>query len=210
MSQQGSVTVIDKEGVRGTIEAPSHPPYDSYPRVLVHLDYGRRVVVPGDLLVAQKDGSYRVLVSFKELETEVAGSTLREDETVVVPLLAEDLEVEKRTVEIGKVRVAKVVHEREEVVDEPVVREEVEVQRIPINRIVDGAVQIRHEGNTLIVPLVEEVLWVEKRLVLKEELHITKKRVEARERRRVTLRTEDAVVERVASQADESGTPSTP
>ena len=48
----------------------------------------------------------------------------------------------------------------------------------------------------MIVPLLEEVLVVEKRLMLKEELRITKRRVEDYQSQKVTLRSEEAVVER--------------
>ena len=82
-------------------------------------------------------------------------------------------------------------------VDEPLLREEVNIERVPVNRVVEGPVQVRREGNTLIVPLLEEVLVVEKRLMLKEELHITKRRFETREPRAVTLRTAEANIERV-------------
>ena len=112
----------------------------------------------------------------------------------------EELEVGKRTVETGRVQISKRVHEREEVVDVPLLREEVEIQRVAVNRVVEGPVAIRQEGDTTIVPVVEEVLVVEKRLMLKEELRITKRRVEEHRPQRVTLRSEDATVERHAPQ----------
>jgi stress response protein YsnF len=71
---------------------------------------------------------------------------------------------------------------------------------------------MRSEGNTLIIPLLEEVLVVEKRLLLKEELHLTKQRVETHQPQRVTLRREEAAIERVETephkdnrQAEENG-----
>ena len=116
---------------------------------------------------------------------------------MVVPVVAEQLEVEKRKVEAGGVRIRKTVSEREEVVDEPLMREEVQVRRVPVNKVVDGPVPVRHVGDTMIVSLLEEVLVVEKRLMVKEELHITKEQVESYRPQRVRLRTEEAVVERV-------------
>jgi uncharacterized protein (TIGR02271 family) len=116
---------------------------------------------------------------------------------VVVPVVAETLDVQKRKVERGGVRIRKIVHEREEIVDEPLLREEVNVKRVPINRVVDGPIPIRHVGDTMIISLLEEVLVVEKRLMLKEELHITKGEVETFRPQRVVLRTEEARIERV-------------
>jgi hypothetical protein len=58
---------------------------------------------------------------------------------------------------------------------------------VPINRVVDAPVPVAHVGNTMIISLLEEVLVVEKRLMLKEELHITKGEIETYKPQRVTL-----------------------
>jgi stress response protein YsnF len=83
-------------------------------------------------------------------------------------------------------------------------REEVHVRRVPINRVVDGPIPVRHVGDTMIISLLEEVLVVEKRLMLKEELHITKGEVETYKPQRVILRSEEATIERVDA-ADSRG-----
>ncbi|WP_437954670.1 DUF2382 domain-containing protein [Sorangium sp. So ce119] len=117
---------------------------------------------------------------------------------LVVPVVAQELEVKKRTVESGRVRITKEVRERVEEVEEPLARERVFVERVAIDRVVTEPPATRQEGDTLIVPVVEEVLVVEKRLVLKEELRITRVRsVEMSPPEHVTLRSEDVRVERV-------------
>jgi stress response protein YsnF len=55
---------------------------------------------------------------------------------------------------------------------------------------------VREEGEVTIIPIVEEVLVIEKRLILKEEVHIRRVRVPDVHREVVTLRTQDVVVER--------------
>jgi uncharacterized protein (TIGR02271 family) len=115
----------------------------------------------------------------------------------VVPVLAEDLEVQKRSVETGKVRITKVVHEREALVDEPLWREEAEVTRVPMQRVVEGPVPVREEHGTTILSVVEEVLVVEKRWMLREEIHLRKQRLETHQPQRITLRSEEVQVERV-------------
>lgn len=211
MSQQraGAAVVTDREGLRGTIDTSSAPPRGDGGQVLVRLEDGRQALVPVGELLPQPDGGFRLPFSFGELtrehEARAAGAGARqpgtrggdETETVVVPVVAERLEVQKRTVESGGVRIRKIVREREEIVDEPLLREEVRVKRVPVDRVVDGPVPVRHVGNTMIVSLLEEVLVVEKRLVLKEELHITKEQVETYKPQRVLLRSEEATVERV-------------
>ena len=93
----------------------------------------------------------------------------------VVPLVEEDLHVGKRQVVTGRVRVRTVVDTVEEVAREALQSETVEITRVPIDREVTEAPAVRTEGEVTIVPVLEEVLVVEKRLVLKEELHLRRK-----------------------------------
>lgn len=214
MSEKRARTIFltDRDGLRGVIEGPADGSGDEQGQVLVHLEDGREALVPAAELRRERDGSVYLPFSLSEL-TQVAprasaarrggGGARGEGNTVVVPIVAEQLEVQKRKVEGGGVRIRKTVSEREEVVDEPLLREEVQVRRVPVNRVVDGPVPVRHVGNTMIVSLLEEVLVVEKRLMLKEELHITKEQVESYRPQRVRLRTEEAVVERVDGGPDD-------
>ena len=96
-----------------------------------------------------------------------------------------------------KVRITKVVHERETLVDEPQFHDEVAITRVPIQRVVDGPVPVREENGTTIISIVEEVLVVEKRLMLREEIHIRKQRTETHQPQHITLRSEGVQVERV-------------
>jgi len=125
-------------------------------------------------------------------------SIVCDDGTLVVPVIAEELQVQKRQIETGGVRVRKVVHEREQVVDVPLESEELRVERVPIGRFVDGPLDVRTEGDTTIIPVVEEVAVVERRWRLKEELHVTRSRRTRSEPLPVTLRHEEAVIERLA------------
>jgi uncharacterized protein (TIGR02271 family) len=128
----------------------------------------------------------------------MASDLHQQREEAVVPVLEEALDVRTRRVETGGgVRVEKTVDEYEECVDEPLTKEEVEVERVAVGRPVDGPLSVRYEGDTMIVPILEEVLVVEKRLVLKEEIRITRRRRELHAPQRVTLRREHATVERI-------------
>ncbi len=190
MSSSQNAIVIDRNGLRGTVDKIA-PPHESAAgsQVQVRLENGGRVSVPARALIGRDDGTFYFAQSLEDFQLS--------DGTVVVPVLEEELEVHKRRVESGGVRVTKTVHEREELVDQPLLMEEAEVERVPVNRLVDGPVAVRYEGDTMIVPLLEEVLVVEKRLVLKEELRITKRRSETHQPQRVILRSEEAVVERM-------------
>jgi stress response protein YsnF len=125
-------------------------------------------------------------------------------ESVTIPVLQEQAWVEKHTVDTGRgVRVHKTVVEHPYQIDERLLREDVEVAHVPVDRIValDQAPATRYEGETLVVPIVEEVLVVERRLRIKEELRITRTRREERHAETVMLKSEQVSVERF----DESG-----
>lgn len=118
------------------------------------------------------------------------------EEEKILPVIEEELKVGKRVVETGTTRIRKVIREREEVVDEPLLQEEVQVTRVPVNKYIDRPVAVRQEDGTTIIPIVEEVMVVEKRLLLKEELYITKRVHSVRAPQKVALRSEEAIVER--------------
>jgi uncharacterized protein (TIGR02271 family) len=118
-------------------------------------------------------------------------------ETEVIPLLEEELRLDKREVITGKVRVRTRVDVETEMVKATLDGEKVEVTRVPIDRIVDRAPGIRTENDVTIIPILEEVLVVEKRLLLKEELHVHKRRTSEDVETPVELRKQRAVIERV-------------
>jgi uncharacterized protein (TIGR02271 family) len=194
MHRPHSKLVWGKDGLRGTILCPFS---SDTTQVVVQLASGQQLRVPAETLVRQQDGSYYLPLSPAEVELYDPRSRAEPGEPLVVPVLVEELEVQKRVVETGKVRITQVVHERDVVIDEPLFREEVEVERVPIHRVVDGPIPVRYEDETLIVSVVEETLVVEKRLVLKEEWHIRKRCAETHQPQRVTLRSEEAQIERL-------------
>lgn len=117
-------------------------------------------------------------------------------ETEVVPLLQEEVHIGKREVSAGKVRIRTATETFEEIARETLQGETVEVTRVPVDRIVNEAPETRTEGGVTIVPVLEEVLFVEKRLVLKEELHIRRQATTETVEVPVTLRRQRAIVER--------------
>lgn len=114
----------------------------------------------------------------------------------VIPLLSEEAIVSRRRVETEVVRVATVTRSREARIDEPVVHERVEVVRTPIGHFVDAAPPVREEGDTTIIPVIEETIVVERRLFLKEEVRLTRVRVTEQHRETVVLREQEAVITR--------------
>ena len=115
-----------------------------------------------------------------------------------LPLTDEELRVEKRRNVTGKVRIRTVAEVTEEVARASLEGQTIEVTRVPIDRDVQVAPSIRTEGDLVIIPVVEEVLVVEKRLVLKEELHVRRRFTQEDVEVPITLRKQKAVIERVA------------
>ena len=218
------VSAVDKDGVRGWIEGADRTASpDKTARVVVRTEEGRVFAVPRDLFVKLPSGGYGLTVSFAELAarqpaTRSGGAADPSSATsdpsavaadpaaaapLVVPVLAETLVVTKRPVVTGRVRLTKRVRSQEKIIDETVQVERAEVERVPINRFVETAPLIRYEGDTMVIPVVEEVVVVEKRLMLREELRVTKRHSAERINRAVVVRSEEVSVQRFDSSGRE-------
>lgn len=125
----------------------------------------------------------------------------QEPNDYVIPVVREQVQTDAVAVETGGVRVVKTVQSHEEVVAQELRRGRVEVQRVPMNQPVGGPMEPRREGNTLIIPVVSEVLRIEKQWVLTEEIHLTQFEETRTVNEKVTVNQEVAEVQRV----DEEG-----
>jgi hypothetical protein len=194
-----SATVIDREGSQATIlervrreDAPilhGASTQASPDEVLLRLPGGLRFWVPSDLLQLGEDGNYHVPFRFARLAGEVAPEEYAET-------IPDEWEVVERDEATGRVRLTRIVREREEVIDEPLLRDDVHVRRVPIDREVDGPMDSRWEGDTLVIPVMREELVVDRRWILMEELHVTQSRDRVRQPERVQARSERITVER--------------
>lgn len=121
-------------------------------------------------------------------DTHPAGNTL--------PVLEELATVSKRTVITGVTTVEKRVESRDYQVTQPLEMRGASVERVAIGTEVDSAnpPQARTEDGVTIIPVLEEVLVVEKRLILKEELRIRHYVDQVLSTQEITLRTETVVV----------------
>ena len=125
--------------------------------------------------------------------------------TLVLPVIREEVHVGVRTVDTGSgVRIHKTVSEQTQRIEQALLRDAVEVRRVPVDRIValSDAPVARQEGDTFIVPVLEEILVVEKRLRIKEEVHITRTARQEQYADTVILRAENVSVERFGDGRD--------
>ncbi len=115
---------------------------------------------------------------------------------IVIPLLVEDAVIEKRRFQTGAVRVSLTTTQHERRIDEELTHERIVVERVPVGRVVEIAPPVREEGDTTILSVVEEVLVLERRLVLKEEVRIKRVRTTETHHETVQLREQFATVSR--------------
>jgi len=195
MEHKPATTVIDADGRQGILE--QSPPFNGETALLVRFDDGQQLSVPADALVPQADGSFYLPLQTANISAtgDTGASTEQSTQrTVTLPIIGEELQVQKRLIETG-IRVSKRVHEESAAIDEPFYQEEIEVEHVPINRQIVEPIGLRQEGDVLVIPVLEEVLVVQKQLWLREEVRIAKKRVKRRQQEQIPVRREEVVIE---------------
>jgi uncharacterized protein (TIGR02271 family) len=126
-----------------------------------------------------------------------------------IPLVHEQLSVDKVSIDQGGYRIVKHVQTTTALADELLRDSSVEIERRPMNTPIEGSVvpTQRQEGDTLVIPVVREVLVTEKRLVLVEEVRITRVHTTHRAPQSVELLQEEVSVERLAPEPENKRKP---
>jgi len=180
-------TVVDPDGVRGWIRDFSTDDQRAS-TVIVELDGGTRITLPTELLHHHADGGYSIDAPWKTL---AGGST-----DVEIPIIQEHVVVGVRSGPAETLRVRRRVVTDEQIVETPIWTERIQVEHVPVGAFVEHAPAARHEGDTLIIPCVEEVAVVEKRLRVREELRIRVVRERRMDRQSVSVRRFEIEIER--------------
>ena len=118
------------------------------------------------------------------------------EEATVIPVIEEHLDVSRRVVSTGTVKLEKQVHEYQETLNETLAVRSYDVHRVPMDRIVETVPAPRQEGNTTVYPVIEERMVLTKQLVLIEEVHVTRQDTEKVDTQVVTLKRESITVKR--------------
>jgi len=121
---------------------------------------------------------------------------VRDAEVATIPLVEERINVGKREVESGRLRIRVDVNEREERVIQDLERDEVTIERVPRNERLTEIPHVRLEGSVTVIPVVEEVVVVEKALMLVEEIRVHRASATERADIPVTIRSEEVSIER--------------
>lgn len=225
---QELLEAVDERGEIGFLDLATKPQDAAADENLlaVRLGNGETIFVQTDRLTKIAPDRYRFGGSFQDArraanqttqaanqsnsnESNLAAIDARQNERgkIVVPLIAEEIKISKRTVETGGVRVHKTVREDVQTIDEPIIREHLEVERVEINQFVETAPAVRYEGDVMIVPVLEEVVVTQKRLLLREEVRLVKRREEISNVQEVTLRREEITLEKIDAENIDPGTP---
>jgi stress response protein YsnF len=179
--------VLDQDGARG--EVRSFVERDGETFAVVDLPRGARLMLPAILLHLEEDGGYTVPVRWSQLASESAGR-------VSVPLVKEEVSVSVRKVPRERMRVRRRVVTEHREVHTPVWAERVQVEHVQRDVFVERAPAPRREGDTLVLPIVEEVPVVQTRLLLKEEVRIRVVRERRIDRRTIAVRRHEIELER--------------
>lgn len=192
MPELQAFPVITKSGRKGRVYRASRflDRGDSH----VHLDDGSEFNVPAGSLRVQPDGSFF-------LDDDGMGAGPIEQAAPAPPPAPESVAPEAAPAEPSSAEPPAPPARRPSGatpvsvdIDEPLFTDEVSVERVPVNRIVDAVPETRQEGDVTIIPVIEEVITVEKRLLLREEVRIRRSRTEVHQPRTVVVSDRKRVV----------------
>ena len=199
--------IIGEDGLRAEVEQV----LEDGGRVVARFSSGRRILLSRSALEAQDDG-FRTAVAMADVAS--ADDGVRSDQPVgskvrILPVIEERVHIGKRTVDRGSVRVSKTVSEELRDVEYDLSRSDFSVERVPLGSVITDASpapEARWEGDTFIMPILEEVLVVEKRLILREEVRLKRTTASRTETQQVKLRREDVTVERLPGKKPNAAT----
>ena len=159
----------------------------------IHVDRdGRMIEIPLEHIDLQRTGQSEVYLQRNyqpALET--------------VELRTEEIQVETREVERGRIRIDKSVEHVPFHQDIELAVDEVDVQHVPVGQEFDEMPQPRYEGDTFIIPVVEEVVVLTRRYRVIEEVHVSRHRELRTEHIEEDLRRESVDVNFIRHQDNE-------
>jgi len=184
--------IVDADGVVGRLrDVRVHEGEHAF--AVVELRDGARIELPFEMLKHDAGDAYVLHARWRDF----AGGT---EHSVSIPVIAERVVAKVRPAPERRLRVTRRVVEESRVIETPIERERIEIERVPVNVFVNRAPAPRQEGDTLIVPCIEEVVVIETRLRVREELRIRRVRERHIDRQTVVLRRHEVDIEDDAAQ----------
>ena len=137
-------------------------------------------------------------------ETTITAGRAAERDEAHIDLVEERLRVAKRMVDSGGVRVSTEVETVNEAVSLALRQQAAEVERVAVDRVVETAPEPRLDGDTIIIPIIEERPVIVTQLVVTEEIRVRLTETTREEQRSVPLRRERVRIDEIAPSADAS------
>ncbi len=138
-----------------------------------------------------------------------AGGTPTGEERHVLPVVEERAKVATREVDKGGVRVSTEVVTDDETVETELHDQTAELERVRVDRVVEERPEPRLEGDTVVVPILEERVVVTKQLVVIEEVRIKIDEVTRLDKQTIPLAKERVSINRIPPETGEDA-PSAP
>ena len=170
MAEPKMFPVYDETGRIGSLLSPARF-LDPRSEKTIRLDSGQEITVPSAALKVQPDGSFRLL---EHRPATAAASAAAAPVSTAAPAPAPELTESSRE-----------VLEPEELRNAGFFQDDYDIKHVPVGQIIDTPVTQRQEGETLVLPVVEEVLVYRRKLYLREEIRITRRKKPVDEVRRI-------------------------
>ena len=187
MASRRQPTIVDAEGVTASLRTV-RVRADHEAIAVAVLGNGTPVAVPFQTLEHHDDGGYSMPGRWRDFLQSTGSS-------VVVPVIAEKVVTRVREAPRRTLRIRRRVVEQPTPVETPIWQERIDVQHVPVDAFVETAPSARWEGDVLVVPCVEQVVVVETRLKVREELRIRTIREQVVDRQTITLRRHEVEIE---------------
>lgn len=176
------------------------PPNDTQPlnTGVVNRDQNAAMTQPTDASVNQAP----LNTAGNQYDTAGQHPTPVRDGDIAVPVREEELIAQKTQQEAGRVHVSKDVVEEQQTLNVPVTREEVRVERVPMQGQSGDIGPDAFQDRDIDVPVMGEQVTAEKRAKVNEEIHLHKRAVTENQQVSDTVRKERVNVEGVDNQGD--------
>ena len=174
MAEPKMFPVYDEKGRIGSLLSTARF-LDPRSEKTIRLDNGHEITVPSAALKVQPDGSFRLLERRPATAAPPAASASASAAApALAPAPSPELNVESPE-----------VLEPEQLRNAGFFQDDYDIEHVPVGRIIDAPVTQRQEGETLVLPVVEEVLVYRRKLYLREEIRITRRKKTVDEVRRI-------------------------
>lgn len=190
------ITVQLADGAQATLAFDDDSGAQTQRLARLTLKDGRTVLVQATILTEAADGSFRLPFGFPPVDSDSSRAAPVKDAAEVLSVVQERPVIHKRLRPVSHVRIQVTPQEEHRVLDVPLTEQQVSIERVQTERFVDQAPPIRQKADVTIIPILEEVMVVEKRLMVREELHVRRMEKRVHHQKSVTLRREQATITR--------------